>query len=130
MRVGGGTIQTSLFAATDAADLSDSIAVQMVELFSGDIDFHRQLRRGDTFGVVYETLTADDQPITWGEGMGRVLAAEFVNAGRVHQVLWYADGSGKGSYFGVDGQSRRRTFLASPVTFSRVTSGFACECTR
>jgi murein DD-endopeptidase MepM/ murein hydrolase activator NlpD len=125
LRIGGGTIQSSLFAATDAADLSDSIAVQLVELFSGDVDFHRQLRRGDTFGVVYETLTADDQPIAWGEGIGRVLAAEFVNAGRVHQALWYGDGSGKGSYFGADGQSRRRAFLASPVTFSRVTSGFS-----
>jgi murein DD-endopeptidase MepM/ murein hydrolase activator NlpD len=125
VHIGGGTIQSSLFAATDAANLSDSIAVQLVELFSGDIDFHRQLRRGDTFGVIYETLTADDQPIAWGEGTGRVLAAEFVNDGRVHQALWYSDGSGKGSYFGFDGQSRRRAFLASPMAFSRVTSGFS-----
>jgi murein DD-endopeptidase MepM/ murein hydrolase activator NlpD len=125
LRIGSGTIQTSLFAATDAAALSDSIAVQLVELFSGDIDFHRQLRRGDTFGVVYETLTADEQPIAWGEGIGRILAAEFINAGKVYQALWYSDGSGKGSYFGFDGQSRRRAFLASPMAFSRVTSGFS-----
>lgn len=125
VRVGGGTIQTSLFAATDESNLSDSLAVQMVELFAGDIDFHRQLRRGDTFSVVYEALVADDQPITWGEGTGRILAAEFVNDGKVHQVLWYTDASGKGEYFGSDGQSRRRTFLASPMAFSRITSGFA-----
>jgi murein DD-endopeptidase MepM/ murein hydrolase activator NlpD len=125
VRVGGGTILTSLFAATDASNLSDSLAVQMVELFAGDIDFHRQLRRGDTFSVVYEALVADDQPITWGEGTGRILAAEFVNSGKVHQVLWYTDSSGKGEYFGADGQSRRRTFLASPMAFSRITSGFA-----
>lgn len=125
LRIGGGTIQTSLFAATDAANLSDVIAVQLVELFSSDIDFHRQLRRGDTFGVVYEELTADDQPIAWGEGAGRVIAAEFINANRVYQALWYGDDSGKGSYFGFDGQSRRRAFLASPLAFSRVTSGFS-----
>lgn len=125
VRVGAGTIATSLFAATDQSNLSDSIAVQLVELFSSDIDFHRQLRRGDTFSLVYETLMADDQPITWGEGTGRILAAEFVNDSRVHQVLWYADANGKGEYFGPDGQSRRRTFLASPMAFSRITSGFA-----
>ena len=125
VRVAGGTIETSLFAATDEANLGDSIAIQMVELFSADIDFHRELRRGDTFGVVYESLSADGQPVTWAEEQGRVLAAEFVNSGRVYQLLWYPDENGKGSYYGFDGKSRRRTFLASPMAFSRVTSGFA-----
>jgi len=125
VRVAGGTIQTSLFAATDEAHLSDQIAVQMVELFAGDIDFHRELRRGDTFSVVYESLSADGQPVTWADDAGRVLAAEFVNGGKVYQVLWYADGNAKGGYYGFDGQSRRRAFLASPMAFSRVTSGFS-----
>jgi murein DD-endopeptidase MepM/ murein hydrolase activator NlpD len=126
LRVGGGVIDTTLFAATDESNLSDSLAVQMVELFAGDIDFHRQLRRGDSFSVVYEVLTADDAPITWGDGTGRILAAEFANAGKVHQVMWYPQANqGKGEYFGFDGRSRRRTFLASPMTFSRMTSGFA-----
>jgi murein DD-endopeptidase MepM/ murein hydrolase activator NlpD len=126
VRVAGGTIETSLFAATDEAKLGDSIAIQMVELFSADIDFHRELRRGDTFSVVYESLSADGQPVTWAEEQGRVLAAEFVNSGRVYQLLWYADEEGgRGSYYGFDGKSRRRVFLASPMAFSRVTSGFA-----
>lgn len=125
LRMGGGTIETSLFAATDEAKLSDSIAIQMVELFSADIDFHRELRRGDTFSVVYESLSADGQPVTWADEAGRVLAAEFLNSGKVYQVLWYADSGGKGGYYGFDGKSRRRTFLASPMAFSRVTSGFS-----
>jgi murein DD-endopeptidase MepM/ murein hydrolase activator NlpD len=125
MRVAGGMIQTSLFAATDEARLSDSIAIQMVELFSADLDFHRELRRGDTFSVVYESLSADGQPVTWAEETGRILAAEFQSSGKVHQVLWYADGSGKPGYYSFDGQSRRRTFLASPLAFSRMSSGFS-----
>jgi murein DD-endopeptidase MepM/ murein hydrolase activator NlpD len=125
VRVAGGTIQTSLFAATDEARLSDQIAVQMVELFAGDIDFHRELHRGDTFSVVYESLSADGQPVTWADDAGRVLVAEFVNGTKVHQVLWYAEDNAKGGYYGFDGQSRRRAFLASPMAFSRVTSGFS-----
>jgi murein DD-endopeptidase MepM/ murein hydrolase activator NlpD len=125
VRVAGGMIKTSLFAATDEAKLSDSIAIQMVELFSADLDFHRELQRGDTFSVVYESLSADGQPVTWAEETGRVLAAEFQNGTKVHQVLWYADGNGKPGYYGFDGQSRRRAFLASPLAFSRVTSGFS-----
>lgn len=125
VRLGGGTIRSSLFAATDDARLPDSLAGQLVDIFSTDIDFHRQLRKGDTFSVVYEALTADDQPITWNEGTGRILAAEFTNNGKVSQAVWFKDASGRGAYFTMDGQSKRRSFLASPMEFSRVTSGFA-----
>jgi murein DD-endopeptidase MepM/ murein hydrolase activator NlpD len=75
--------------------------------------------------VVYETLTADGEPITWGPATGKVLAAEFVNNGRSYSAVWFKDGQGKGAYYGLDGQSKRRAFLSSPMEFSRVTSGFA-----
>jgi murein DD-endopeptidase MepM/ murein hydrolase activator NlpD len=125
VRLGSGTIRSSLFAATDEARLPDRIATQLADIFAGDIDFHRQLRKGDSFSVVFEAMTADDQPITWNEGTGRILAAEFTNNGKTMQALWFADGQGRGAYFGFDGQSRKRAFLASPMEFSRVTSGFA-----
>jgi murein DD-endopeptidase MepM/ murein hydrolase activator NlpD len=124
-RLASGTIRNSLFGATDEAGLPDSVAAELADIFSTDIDFHRELRKGDTFSVVYEALTADDQPVPWNEGAGRVLAAEFVNGGRAHHAVWFAPANGRGGYFGVDGRSKRRAFLASPMEFSRVTSGFA-----
>ena len=114
-----------MFSATDESGIPDAVAAQIAEIFATDIDFHRELRRGDTFSVVYETLTADGEPVPWNEGAGRVLAAEFVNAGRAHHAVWYQAASGRGAYFGLDGQSKRRSFLSSPMEFSRVTSGFA-----
>ena len=125
VRLASGTIRSSLFAASDEARIPDAIAVQIAEIFAADIDMHRELRRGDTFSVVYEALTADGEPIGWNSGLGRVLAAEFVNGGRTHQALWYRGTDGRGAYFSPDGQSLRRAFLASPMEFSRVTSGFA-----
>lgn len=125
-RLGSGTIRSSLWAATDEARLPDAIATQLIEIFSGDIDFHRELHKGDSFSVVFEALTADDQPITWGDATGRVVAAEFINGGKSLQAVWFHDAQrGKGSYFGMDGKSRKRPFLASPLEFSRITSGFA-----
>lgn len=124
-RLASGTISSSLFAATDEAGLPDSVSSQLADIFSTDIDFHRELRKGDTFSVVYESLTADGQPVPWNEGAGRVLAAEFVNGGRAHHAVWFAQAGGRASYYGLDGQSKRRAFLASPMEFSRVTSGFA-----
>ncbi len=124
-RMGGGTIRSSLFAATDEAKLPDSLATQLVDIFSGDIDFHRELRRGDTFSVVYEGPTADGLPITWNDGAGRILAAEFASNGKTYRAVWFKDASGKGAYYGFDGKSRHRMFLASPLPFSRITSTFA-----
>ena len=124
--LGSGSIRTSLFAATDDANIPDAIASQMADMFSGDIDFHRELRKGDHFSIVYETLTADGEPVQWDGGTGRLLAGEFTNNGRTYSAVWFKDSaSGKASFYGFDGQSKRRAFLASPMEFSRITSGFA-----
>ena len=126
VRMGSGTVRSSLFAATDEARIPDNVATQLADVFATDVDFHRQLRKGDTFSVVYEALTADGEPIAWGaSSAGRVLAADFVNNGRTYSAVWFKDAQGKGAYYGFDGQSKKRAFLASPLEFSRVTSGFA-----
>jgi murein DD-endopeptidase MepM/ murein hydrolase activator NlpD len=124
-RLATGSVRTSLFAATDDANVPDPVATQMAEMFSTDIDFHRELRKGDTFSVVYEALTADGEPVPWNQGAGRVLAAEFVNAGHAYSSVWFSDASGKGAYFDLAGRSKHSAFLASPLAFSRITSGFS-----
>ncbi len=127
-RLASGTIRSSLFAATDDAGLPDAIATQIAEIFSGDIDFRRALRKDDRFNVVYEVLEGDGEPMR----TGRVLSAEFVNAGKTFQAMWFQppgeDNHGntfKGSYYTLDGQSLQRAFLSSPVQFSRISSGFS-----
>ncbi len=121
VRLSSAFIQSSLFAATDEARIPDSIAVQLAEIFSGDIDFHRALRVDDHFSVAYETLEADGETIK----SGKVLSAEFVNRGKSFQAMWFQENSSHpGGYYTLDGQSLRRTYLASPLTFSRISSGF------
>ncbi len=125
LRSSAGTIQSSLFAAADQAGLPDSVTIQMAEIFGSDIDFRRELRKGDTFAVVYESLSADGEPLTWGVNVGRVLSARFVNDGHTLDAVWYQDGDQRGGYYSGDGKSKARVFLASPLAFSRVTSGFS-----
>ncbi|MCX7239740.1 MAG: M23 family metallopeptidase [Burkholderiales bacterium] len=129
-RLASGTIQSSLFAATDEAHVPDAVATQLAEIFSGDIDFHRALRKGDRFSVVYEALEGDGEALR----SGRVLSAEFVNAGKTYQAMWFQEppagassasrALSKGGYYTLGGTSLRRAFLAAPLEFSRVTSGF------
>lgn len=122
LRVGSGTIRTSLFAAVDESGIPDAVTSQLVDIFAGDIDFHRNLRVGDRFSVVYETLEADGEPMR----TGRVISAEFVNAGRTLDALWFQQaGAARGGYFNFKGESLERAYLVSPMEVTRITSGFA-----
>jgi murein DD-endopeptidase MepM/ murein hydrolase activator NlpD len=118
-----GEIRSSLFAATDAAQIPDGVASQLVEMFSTNINFASDLRRGDRFNVVYETFWHNGEPIR----SGRVLAGEFDNAGNVYQSVWFNEPNSKqgGGYYGFDGKSLKKAFLKSPLPFTRISSGFS-----
>lgn len=114
-------IEHSLFAASDAAGIPDAIAIQLAEIFSSEIDFHSDLRKGDRFSVAYETHYQEGQPVR----SGRILAAEFVNDGQIHRALWHDKGNSSGSYLTPEGKPLRKAFLRSPLEFSRISSGFS-----
>ena len=116
-----GEIRSSLFAAADAAGLSDNVATQLADVFAGDIDFHRDLRRGDKFTVIYEMFYHEGRAIK----SGRLLAAEFINQGKSYRTVWFQDAEGKGGYYTPEGKNLRKAFLRSPLEFSRISSGFA-----
>jgi murein DD-endopeptidase MepM/ murein hydrolase activator NlpD len=116
-----GEIRSSLFAATDAAGLSDAVAIQIADIFSTDIDFHRDLRRGDQFSVVYEIFYDGGEPVR----AGRVLAAEFYNAGKLYRAVYFQYSESHGGYYTPDGRNIRKAFLRSPLEFSRISSGFS-----
>jgi len=124
-QLASGTIQSSLYQAADDAKVPDGVTNQIAEIFGSDIDFRRELRKGDAFSVIYEAHTADGHPITWGTSAGRVLAARFINKDTTHDAVWFQEPGRKGAYFDTTGRSKTRAFLASPLAFSRVTSGFA-----
>ena len=116
-------IRSSLFGATDDADIPDSVAVQIAEIFAGDVDFNRDLRQGDRLSVVYEDFFHNGREVK----PGRVLAAEFVNQNRSYRAVWYAEGEGDSriaGYYTPEGKSLRKAFLRSPLEFSRISSGF------
>jgi murein DD-endopeptidase MepM/ murein hydrolase activator NlpD len=116
----GGVIQSSLFAAADAAGIADAVAIQIADIFAGDVDFHRELRRGDRFAVIYEQYYLDGRPLR----AGRVLAAEFVNQGRTFRAVHYGPAGGASGYYAPDGSNLRKAFLRSPLEYSRISSGF------
>ena len=116
-----GRILSSLYGATDSAGIPDKIANQMAETFSTSLDFREDLRRGDTFSVIYTVDYRNGEPIA----AGKLLAAEFVNAGKPYRAVLFRDPYGREDYYTPEGESLKKGFLRSPLEFSRVTSSFS-----
>ncbi len=121
--MGFAEIRSSLFAAIDAAGIPDAVASQIADILDGEVDFTRDLRRGDTLRVIYEVVREADSldPPT----IGRILALEFIVNRTRHEAVWFDRGDGQGEYFSFDGRSLRKAFLQHPVEFSRISSGFS-----
>ncbi len=120
VRMSGGTVNSSLYEASDEARLPETVTRQLADVFSGQIDFHRALRKGAVFSVVYETLEAEGEPLR----TGRLLSAEITNDQKTYNAVWFQEPGQKGAYYTLKGDSLRRAFLASPMPYSRRTSGF------
>ncbi|NVK39629.1 MAG: peptidoglycan DD-metalloendopeptidase family protein [Oceanospirillaceae bacterium] len=115
-----GTIENSLFLDGSRAGMSNNTIMQLAAIFGWDIDFALDIRKGDTFRVIYEEKMLDGENI----GTGNIVAAEFVNQGNVFRALRFTDSKGNTSYYTPDGNSMRKAFLRTPVDFARISSPF------
>ena len=116
-----GVIENSLFEAAAESGIPESVIMDLASIFGWDIDFSLDIRKGDRFGIVYNELYKNDVKIRDGQ----ILAAEFVNNGKLYRAVYYIDPQGNGDYFSEDGKSMRKAFLRSPVDFARVSSRFS-----
>jgi murein DD-endopeptidase MepM/ murein hydrolase activator NlpD len=120
IRTAGATIDSSLFQAAEAAAISDAVALKLANVFAWDIDFVLDIREGDRFTAVYEQVYQDGKYLHDGE----VLAAEFVNDGKVYRAVRFTADDGSVGYYTPDGKPMRKAFLRAPVDFTRVSSVF------
>ncbi|MSR15301.1 MAG: peptidase M23 [Gammaproteobacteria bacterium] len=114
-------INHSVFIDGQKAGLLDKTIMEFINVFGWDVDFLRDLQRGDRFSIVFEELYKDGEKI----GNGKILAAEFVNNGKQLRALHYQNESGVAGYFSDKGEAMRKAFLRTPVNFTRISSRFS-----
>jgi murein DD-endopeptidase MepM/ murein hydrolase activator NlpD len=120
VRTATASIDSSLFQAAGAADISDSVALKLANVFAWDIDFVLDIREGDRFTAVYEQVYQDGKYVRDGD----LLAAEFVNSGKVYRAVRFVSDSGNAGYYTPNGMAMRKAFLRAPLEFTRVSSAF------
>lgn len=114
-------IRSSLFGATDDAGIPDQIALKVAEIFSSEIDFNEDLRPGDRFNVIYEAYYNAGELMKTGD----IQAVEFVTRGKKHQAIHFGKANSKYAYYTPEGKSLHKSFLRSPLEFTRVSSSFS-----
>lgn len=119
-KVASGTISQTLLGATKEAGLPYKLTLDLANIFGYDIDFAQDLRKGDSFGVVYEQKKIDDKVVS----SGNILAAKFTNKGKTYTAVRYTNKQGYTSYYDANGGSTLKAFIRTPVDFSRISSKF------
>lgn len=116
-----GVIDSSLFIAAKDAGISQNIIMELANIFAWDVDFALDIRKGDSFTVLYEELYRNGEKIS----DGKILAADFTNNGKVYRAVRYTNPQTNISeYYTADGKSMRKAFLRTPVNFTRISSRF------
>lgn len=115
-----GKIAESLFAAILKSGEKAELVDMMASLYEFDIDFNRDIRKGDTYALAVEKMYLKGRFVRYGN----LLAAEFTNRGKTTRVIHYTDPGGKTAYYHPDGRSVKKMFLRCPLPFMRVTSRY------
>jgi len=114
------TIEDSLFLDAARAGLDDRTTMNLVDVFAWDIDFARDLRKGDRFQVLYEEQYNDAGKVVGS----KIITAKFMNQGRQYDAIRHRLKNGKEDYYSLSGKSLRKAYLKSPVKYSRISSRF------
>ncbi len=118
---GDGTIESSLFAAGLSRGVPARAMIRMIHLFSFSVDFQRDIRKGDSFEVLFQQRRDDMGKIV---RMGSIVYASLKVRGKVHKLYFFKTGKKGGEYFDENGESSRRALMRTPIDGARLSSGF------
>jgi murein DD-endopeptidase MepM/ murein hydrolase activator NlpD len=119
LEVRQGAIESSLWDAVQAGALTPAMLLELVQIFESEFDFSVDARPGDRFRLLVRTRSADGVFVDHD----RIVAAQYISDGRALTGIGFEVGDRFGYYDG-DGRSLRKTFLRSPLQFTRISSGF------
>ena len=116
-----GRIDSSLYVAGVNAGLPQSTLAELIQIFSFDVDFQRDIRRGDTFGLLFDEYSDDSGRVVKS---GDILLAEMVLSGKPMRLYRYKTHDGRVDYYDAKGKSVRKALLRTPIDGARISSGF------
>lgn len=115
-----GIIKTSFYEAALDAEIPDSVIMDFAYIFGWDVDFVFDIREGDSFYLIYETPYSGGAKIKNGD----IVAAEFINNGKIYKANRFYTSSNKKEFFDDEGNNLQKAFLRAPLDFAYISSHF------
>jgi N-acetylmuramoyl-L-alanine amidase len=116
-----GEIESTLFDAIEKSGEGDRLAITFADILAWEIDFHNDPRKGDRFKIVVEKFYKDGQFIRYGN----VLAAAYDTPSQEYRGFYFKGPGEHEGYYDEKGRSLEKSFLRSPLKFTRITSGYS-----
>ncbi len=117
----GGRIDSSLYETGVDSGIPAALLEELIAAYSYDVDFQRDIQRGDGMDVLFERLQTESGTVA---GHGNVLFAELDLGDREMKIYRYVDKNGRADYYNQKGESVRKALLRTPVNGARISSGF------
>ncbi len=117
----GGTIRTNLYIAARDAGVPAPVLMELIRIYSWDVDFQRGIRPGDKFEILFETLFTEDGEFA---RYGEILYGNLVLGQSQNPLYRYKTKKGLIDYFNTQGQSARKALMRTPINGARLSSGF------
>lgn len=115
-----GHIARSLFVDLQRAGVPDATIMAFADLFGWDVDFVRDIKKGDRFKIIFEEVFREGKKV----GNGRILAAEFINGEKTLRAFYFKSSDGTEGYYSQNGDAMKKAFLIAPLNFTKVSSRF------
>lgn len=116
-----GTIESSLYVDGLNAGIPLDTLIELIRIYSWDVDFQREIRPGDGFDVVYERL--HDESGAFARN-GAILYARLTLSGQDLPLYRYDYDRGLTDYFDREGHSARKPLMRTPIDGARLSSGY------
>jgi len=120
LKKASGVIDSSLYRAAMSAGVAPSVIASLSDIFAWDVDFSTDMRKGDTFNILYEQVYVDGKLVE----NGSIVGAELINSDRDYKAIYFKDKKGRAGYYDLDGRSLRRMLMKSPLRYRRISSYF------
>ena len=117
-----GTIRNSLYEDASDAGVPDAVILELIKMYSWNVDFQRGIHTGDKFEVMYEEYKTDDNKLV--HGRGNIVYAKLTLAGEEMPFYRYTDKGGNVGYFDDHGYSAKKPLMKTPIDGARISSGF------
>jgi murein DD-endopeptidase MepM/ murein hydrolase activator NlpD len=120
-RRASGDIAISLYLAAQNAGVPQDTLMELIKLYSWDIDFQRDIHPNDRFEIYYDHMTSEDGSVVKSGG---IIYAELTSGGEPLRAYRYENSDGEVGYYDAQGRSLRKWLMRTPVDGARLSSGF------